>query len=142
MRAHAEGGANNRWTAVCLRAQRGFRSKRRLAYRTRVLRRGERAQRTHSDGSAKERRILSSCVARGIWNCWRLAVYLIIDDDGGNHLVESNWGNLFRAPPWFPRLGPTFVRCFLATLADLVSTFLLQCLISPKAAKFFYFYRA
>ena len=39
----------------------------------------------------------------------------------------------------FPRLGPTFVRGFLARSKDLVATFVLHYLVSPKAAEFFNF---
>ena len=34
-----------------------------------------------------------------VWNRWRLVLDLIIDDDGGNRLVESKRGKLFHAPP-------------------------------------------
>ena len=34
-----------------------------------------------------------------IWNRWRLVLDLIIEDEGGDRLVERRRGKLFRAPP-------------------------------------------
>ena len=61
-------------------------------------------------GSLKEANCLARTVDRAwedlepvklenVWNRWRLVLDLIIEDDGGNQLVESKRGKLFRAPP-------------------------------------------
>lgn len=34
-----------------------------------------------------------------VWNRWRMVLDLIIDDEGGDRLIESKRGKLYRAPP-------------------------------------------
>ena len=62
-----------------------------------------------SFGKRKDKEVLASTVEKAwdqfeetkltnIWHRWRLVLDLIIEDEGGDRLVESRRGKLFRAP--------------------------------------------
>ena len=41
---------------------------------------------------------LDSIKLKNVYNCWKMVLGLIIDDNGGDRLIEANRGKLYYAP--------------------------------------------